>query len=228
MPDTPDIEAAESAEAAQDAVQDDAPSHPWGDDFDAERAWNTIQNLRAREKELEPVAKAFQRLESGEDIDTFKALAEKHGFEIPEDDDVSDALYDDDGDGDDDPVDPRLSKVEKWIEEQEARAAKAAFDEHLERLQTENEIELPKPLQEAIYVQSINSGFGPKATEAAFNAVKEALAERDKRVVESYLESKKAPHVSATGQSATENPDLSDEQTRQRWMIDRVFGGPVS
>ena len=228
MPDTPDIEAAESAEAAQDAVPDNPSENPWGEDFDAPRAWNTVQNLRAREKELEPAAKAFSRLESGEDFDTFKTLAEKYGFEVAEEEPGSDALYDDDDDGDDDPVDPRLSKVEKWIEEQEARAAKAAFDEHLERLQTENELELPKPLQEAIYVQSINNGFGPKATEAAFNAVKEALSERDKRVVESYLESKKAPHVTPAGQSATESIDLHDPKQRQDRMIERLFGGPAT
>lgn len=43
---------APEAGAAQQAGQT-PQTPPWGDDFDPERAWNTIQKLREREKELE-------------------------------------------------------------------------------------------------------------------------------------------------------------------------------
>lgn len=60
-------------EVADGTATPDAPkageTPPWGEDFDAERAWKTIQNLRAKEKriaDLEREAKAREDAEKTE------------------------------------------------------------------------------------------------------------------------------------------------------------------
>jgi hypothetical protein len=54
MSDTPEnnTPAPDAPEAPAAAAQDAKPAPPWGDDFDAEKAWNLITNLRADKEKL--------------------------------------------------------------------------------------------------------------------------------------------------------------------------------
>ena len=47
---------------AEPAVPADAPTPPWGDEaeFDAEKAWNLIQNLRAESKDAKEKVRGFE------------------------------------------------------------------------------------------------------------------------------------------------------------------------
>lgn len=79
MADDPDDLAEEPVETAQEPVEPttaepEAEAHPWGEDFDPERAWNTIQNLRQFEKQ----AKEYERLRS--DPDAIYELARQAGL----------------------------------------------------------------------------------------------------------------------------------------------------
>lgn len=80
-----DDTAVEPVETAQAAVEPTSETPvPWGDDFNAERAWKTITHLRDREKELEKQAKEFERLQS--DPDAFREFVSQRGYELPDED----------------------------------------------------------------------------------------------------------------------------------------------
>jgi hypothetical protein len=56
------------------AAEDGDPNPPWGDDeFDPEKAWKTIQNLRARQGEFEKVAMTEEQQKQ---LDEYNALVE--------------------------------------------------------------------------------------------------------------------------------------------------------
>jgi hypothetical protein len=73
----PDIEKDKSQESAEGAEGQKPASPPWGDDFDAERAWNLIQNLRSEKEtlkgELATEKQKVQAAEAGES-DALKEL----------------------------------------------------------------------------------------------------------------------------------------------------------
>lgn len=56
---------------------------PWGDDFDAERAWKTIQNLRKEEKELKAYKAEQERL-AKEKADAEKTEIERLSDQLAE------------------------------------------------------------------------------------------------------------------------------------------------
>lgn len=61
---TPQEPAQEPAAAPAPDAKTEPP--PWGEDFDPARAWKTIQSLRAREKELAPLAQKAKELEESQ------------------------------------------------------------------------------------------------------------------------------------------------------------------
>jgi hypothetical protein len=63
--------------APEEPKADAAP--PWGDDFDPERAWKTITNLRAREKEL---SQSQVTAEQREALTEYERLAEANKTEL--------------------------------------------------------------------------------------------------------------------------------------------------
>ena len=159
----------ESAEAAQSVEVADGSPPPWGDDFDAARAWQTISHLRGREKELESDAKAWKRFR--EDEDARRETLTELGYSIADDDDED--L--DDEDFDDEPVtqvpkalQKELDELKTWRSQQEQKEARQAFDDHLNSLAQGAEIELSPFERRAILAASIEAGFKPQHTEKAF------------------------------------------------------------
>lgn len=214
--------AAESADATAEpgTPAPDAPP-PWGDDFNAERAWQTISHLRGREKELESEAKLAKALR--EDPDALKEFLAERGYELPDDeDDEPDVEFDDE-----DPIAPLRSEMEtikEYIENQKAERTIDAFAKHLDSLSTEAELSLTDREKQIVFRDALDNGGLTKAnTEKAFKAHIEWLRDRESQMRQGWQETKKttAPAVKS-GQSATQVPDLDNERARQAWMIEQV------
>jgi hypothetical protein len=222
--DDPVIPADEPVEAAQSAPETTDAPPPWGEDFDAARAWQTITHQRRREAELEAVAKEFERLKS--DPDAQKEFISGLGYEVEEDD-----IEDDDESG----VNPdvaalkqQLDDLAQWREQREAEERAAAFNADVDRLAEEADVELDSDDREwiAYRASKAQGGFTPEAVQAAFKALYDRDIARAQRYGERLKNSKKAPVVSPPGVPATPAPtDLDDPQARVKFMLERMQGG---
>ena len=231
-------------ETEQGSVPDASSPPPWGDEFDAQRAWNTINHLRDRERELDTSHKALERLRGGDDLDTFRDLAAAYGFEIPEDEEQGpdEDLFNDVPA--DDPYLPRINEVAQkvdpvieWVQDQQLEQALGAFNKHVnelaEKVSTEdNPFELDDDDRSLLLAASIQGGFNEKATEDAFNKYKARIDARTRaeevaeaEAQEAYKRSKKAPHVTSAGKPGTEVPSLDTHEDRMTWYIDQLRAG---
>lgn len=217
--DTPD-------ETEQGSVPDASSPAPWGDNFDAGRAWNTITHLRDREKELEPSHKAIERLRQGEDLDTFREIAAAHGWTIPEE--VEEEQGQQDFLDEEDPYAPKIGElrseidpIKEWVQEQQVEQALGAFNTHLDKL-AGDDFELDEDDRSFLLAASVQGGFNEKATEAAFTKYKAALERRAQGAQQTYKESKKAPHVTSAGKPGTEVPSLDTHKDRMEFYRGRM------
>lgn len=204
------------SDAAQEAVEpDNAPveSAPWGDDFDPQRAWNTIQNLRNREKELEKAAKEYERLTS--DPEAYYEHGTRQGWvelenDIPEE---PEAVADDD-----DPLHREVQELKSWKQQQEEAASLNAFNADLDKLCAENEVDLTAAQRRLVLVDSLNNGWNPDATKAAFEGLVTDLKSYEQQVIERYRASKKAPSPPRAGKAGEAEFDPTDRSERQARM----------
>ena len=232
-------------ETEQGSVPDASSPPPWGDEFDAQRAWNTINHLRDRERELDSSHKALERLRGGDDLDTFRELAEAYGFELPEGEEEQG--QDEDFFKDvpaDDPYLPRIAEVAQkvdpvieWVQDQQLEQALGAFNKHLDELaqgvSTEDApFELDDDDRSLLLAASIQGGFNEKSTEAAFGKYKARIDARtraeeaaEEKAQEAYKQSKKAPHVTSAGKPGTEVPSLDTHEDRMQWYRDQMAAG---
>lgn len=222
-----------TAPETPEAEVTDAPTipPPWGEDFQPERAWETIQKQRAREAELEPAAKTFKRLDAGEDLDTFKKLAEKYGFELPE---VEEEPDEDEFD-DDDPRDAQLKELterqkahDEWIAEQRQVATVRAFTTDLDEMLAEKGVELDEDDRALIFERSARIGQETKswdrnATAKALDWLLGKYEKREQAAVERLKSSKRAPHVSPGGKPGSgPQPDLTTREGREALFKERL------
>lgn len=214
MSDQSDVPAIEPDEAAQDAAaQEPASEHPWGDDFDAQRAWDTITKLRGFEKQ----AKEFERIQSDEE-----ARAEwlkSQGYEITDDDEEADDPDEEDFEFEDDerPTEVRDPRVDDLL----AERAQTQIRTDLDRFNAESGWELDDDDRRAIEVrarlQGGDKGFGPKELEAAHKWFIDRLERAASAGVERAKKPKpKAPHVTRGGKAATETPGWNDMTWEQQ------------
>jgi hypothetical protein len=219
----PTIPADEPVEAAQSAPETTDAPPPWGEDFDAARAWQTITHQRRREAELEAVAREFERLKS--DPDAQKEFISGLGYEVEEDD------IEDDEPGTNPDVaalKQQLDDLAQWREQREAEERAAAFNADVDRLAEEADVELDSDDREwiAYRASKAQGGFTPEAVQAAFKALYDRDIARAQRYGERLKNSKKAPVVSPPGVPATPAPtDLDDPQARVKFMLERMQGG---
>lgn len=217
------VEETPSPEAAETTAEE---SPPWGDDFDASRAWNTIQTLRGEVKESKQTAQEAKELRDAISIaqdpnhpqhrEALEYLEFPYELEDDEDFDLED---------DSDPNAERLSAVEQQLQSQQEAENLREFNAHLGDLAENAEIELSQRDQNYLLNASVEGGFTPEATEQAFKDWFEERKNHDKQVVERYLKTKQAPHVSKVGSSATELPDLDDRQKRIAHMTEQYLMG---
>lgn len=143
-------------------------------------------------------------------------ILQEYGFSFGDDEpDLTD------NDEDDAPVDPRVAAHEEWIQKQQQEAVMREFNSHLDRLAGSPDV-LDDFDRQALLQESIANGFNEAATEAAFERWQQREKEREKRVVENYLKSKRTHHVSPGGTGATEVPNLDDGPTRRKWLEEQV------
>lgn len=220
----------ETTEEPTTTTEETQGSPPWGEDFDPSRAWNTIQTLRDEVKEFKQgsqereqarqEAQAWQILAASEDDDQIQAAADFLGVELESD-------HTDEGEFED-PYEPRLSRLEQQQQQQLEQENMRAFNSHVDELAKGSDVKLSQRDRNILLSASHEYGFNPDATEQAF---KEFLDERkayDKAVIDGYVQSKNAPHVSSVGgPQSTEDvlPDDATPQERQRWMTERYQMG---
>jgi hypothetical protein len=210
----------EITDAAQDAVEPDtAPdtettneAPPWGEDFDAQRAWNTIQNLRTREKELEKAAKEYERLTS--DPDAYYEHGTRQGWVELDDDPEQEP----EAESTDDPTARDVAELKAWKEQQDQERALNAFNSDLDRLAGDAEVELTPAQRKLIMVESLNNGWNQEATQKAFESLKSDLDAYEQRVIERYRNSKKAPSPPRAGKQGEAEFDPTDRDERQKRM----------
>ena len=178
-------QAAESAEIAQSAVESEGPPPPWGDDFNPERAWQTITHLRGREKELESEAKTWKQFREDEEFRR-QQLAEL-GYEFEEEQEDEDDDYEEE---ESKPLqDPRVDQIL-------AERAQERYERDLSRFKGDRE--LSQQAKDWIGYTTSRTGNSPEALEKAVNAwfeYEDGLRETVKR------ERPKPPTPPATPQS---------------------------
>lgn len=211
-------QAAESAEAAQSAVEPEAPSAPapWGDDFNPDRAWQTITHLRGREKELEQQAKQYERLRS--DPDAQRQFLADLGYEVDEDTGVDDEVEDPD-----DPIQPltqKLSELEAWKAQQEHQASLDAFNKDIAGFAAEAKVELTEDDKFLLLQKTFQTGGNPAAARKAFDAHVELIKARDKAIIDRYLKSKSdgVPSAPQPGKAGRAEFDPTDRKARKARM----------
>lgn len=222
-----DITAEGTADTAQGAEGTEGSPPPWGEDFNPERAWKTITHLRGRENELEKQAKQFERLSSGEGEDLFRELGSQYGYEFEEADEDDGEDYEDF----DDPYEGRMSQYERDIAElkdqlsrQEVDRTVAAFEDQVDKLSTNAEVELSDRERLLIGQTAVNGpgGLTKESVEKAFKEHVEWLEGLSQNAVKKYAKTKRAPHVSPVGKEATNAPNLDNERERIAYMAERL------
>lgn len=224
----------EATADAQGAVQAETSSPPWGEDFDADRAWRSIQAGRETEKELKERLRAEQSAWDDEDA-VYKRISEKfpHWLE----DGTQDSVDDDDEFEDDDPRDQELKELrerqaahDEWIAEQKNQAQMRAYHADVDEVQTAKEVVFDEDDRVLIAQKAASytdgQGFGKKELEKAVDW----LIARDERIAQTRLEqvksSKRAPHVSAAGKAGTgPQPDMDTLEGRKAFYDAKMAGG---
>ena len=209
---------AESTEAVQETeAADDTP--PWGDDFQPERAWQTITNLRGREKELEPDAKAWKRFREDEEFRN-QFLRDELGFEIvdQEDTDEEDEDYGEDDQG----RDPRVDSLLEWQRQQQAEKEAERFNQDFKEFVGDRE--LSERAERAIRLEAGAGRMSPKDLKEAIDGWVAYEDQLRAEARDGYRQSKKAAHVSRSGKAATSTPNWSEMSRDQQAeaMADRL------
>jgi hypothetical protein len=219
MSDEPVVPAVEPEEAADTAVEPTSP--PWGDDFDAQRAWDTIQKLRPFEKQ----AREFERIKTDEEARA--AFIKELGYEFADDDEPDvpeEELFEDD-----DPVAPlnkKLTELEQWKQQQEAKETANQIRQDLDAIHGDSDWELDDKARRWIVHEASQDpkGFDRAALERAHKDLIDQWEQIAARGVERAKKPKpKAPHITAAGKPATGTKSITDmtpEEHRQ-WARER-------
>ncbi len=211
----PEVEAAETA-----PTNTPSPTGPDGQPWDPDRAMQTISKLR----EFETPAKAYERLSSGEDSDTFRKLAETYGFELPDEEE-------DDTSGWVDPTAQELAALrkevadqQKWREEIQVERQVEAFQKDLSNLSAEKGISLSERQTKFILAAAVNDpkGLSPASTKAAFNDLVEELEAYEQGLISKHGIKPKASRKPITGEAASLNPDLNTRADIVKFMQQRM------
>jgi len=210
----------------EQAPETSAPlTGPDGQPWDPDRAMSTIKSLRERESELEPQAKQYERLSSGEDQDAFRELAEKYGFQIEDQED-------DDSDEWVDPSEQKFTEYEKKLaaleqaEEQRQLDAQAQhFRSTVDSLAKENELDLQDYHVTGILQNVINRGdLTDKNIKAAFFDIAKAIEAERQAIIDGYTKSKKAPRGPLKGEAASEVPELKSTEDIVKHVQSQIGG----
>lgn len=209
--DTPAAEAApgQGTPAAEEAVQVD-----WEKRFkDLQPELTKAQQENAR---LRAVEEGLRSPDRAADV------LRQYGYEFGEDDEVSDQ-EDEEPDGF---RDPRLDTL---LQEREQERAQREQEEGWRRFNADlDEVAKGKNISDRdrllIFTETVQAGGTPEALQKAYGDFTAERDAYDKAVIERYLESKRAPHVSPGGTGATEEvlPLDATHDQRVAYMAQRM------
>jgi hypothetical protein len=213
-----DLDPAEP-EVTTDPVVETAP---FEGEFDAARARRTIDNLRAREKELETQAREYQRLTS--DPSAFTEFGAQQGWvELPEVEEPEYTNY-----APEPAPDPRIDELVAWRDEQNALSVKAAFDRDLDALASKAGLEVDDDDRMSLLVKAVNlssGNLGPDQTAEVFEAFA-AKREAERRAwIESYTKTKQAPAPPVDGPQGEPRFDTSgmNEAQARKARLEKIM-----
>ncbi len=190
----------------------DAGTPPWGDDFDASRAWNTIQTLREESKtakgqlsEAKQAQELLSQLQSDPDLQAH--LVREWGYDVDDEGDYQDGQEPD--------PDDRLAHLEQTVQSdiegrQQAELTNAVAT-HLEGLLGDAQVtdrEFNALLTDAL--QNPDKG----RTEELVQAFQQERQQFEKSAIEKYLASKKGPRLPPEGFQGSDKIDFSNEDQR--------------
>lgn len=201
-------------EAAQDAVEPtSAESVPWSEEeYDRERAYNTIQNLRRRETDLEKEAKQFERLQT--DPDAFREFVSQRGYELPDEDtDPADLATEDD------PIaairgEIAALKAERAAEQLQARTFETAARE-LKDIQKDAGRELTREEIETLSELARPDNEGVLHIKPVWDAMQKLVPQ----------EPRKPARPPSNGSQGTEKFDIRDPEQRLKRMTAIIEAG---
>lgn len=210
-----------AAEAAQGAVepQVEAPATErpvmpdgWTGEFDPHRAKATIDRLREFERQVNNL---------GSDPDAAaRFMAERHGWELADDEPVYDAP---DDEGFDDPHASEIAELKAWKESQEQQQTEAAIASHVGELTAESDLSLEE--KQWLFEQAKAPGFTEKRTEQLVSQYLARAKAREEAAIERYLESKRAPAPPQEGKAGEPKPDPWDSDARAARIAARITAG---
>lgn len=212
VPDTPDAE--EQAPTADD-TQHSSP--PWGEDFDAERAWSTIQTQRQAEKDLKAQVAEYEQLLGNPD-----ALLNQLGYETVADEDEQ--QFDPGYQEQEDPlaeIRGQVDQIQGTLAQQQAQEIHREMGDHIDSLLTESDLKLTKKQKAAIAAEAWNDGDpSPAHTAQVVKDWADDLAAYRDEAVSGYRKSKRAPRAAPQGQPGSKQVDFSNEEERQRMFAE--------
>jgi hypothetical protein len=201
---------------AQGAVQAETSSPPWGDDFDASRAWKSIQAGRETEKELKERLRAAEAAWDDEE-QAFERVREKFPHWLETDDDSDDDFEDEDA-TDDQPSLKELEELKAWRAQIDSERASNQYERDLGSLLGDRELsEQGRQVVDALCAQGGNHKKAlEQAVENWFAISGESTPKSKKK--------QRAPHVVTGGTETTGTPDYSDMTREQidQAMVDRM------
>lgn len=179
---------------------------------------------RALEREREERRSAKEELRRiREDEDARRELLAEWGFEIADDEAEPESEYDD-FEEDESEIPLTKREFQEYQEQQSRLSMWSQWESHVTDLAKENGVTLSERDRHWLASQSQGQKQFPKGPDATEKAFKELLSEKEaerQAAIEYYKESKKAPHVSQVGKSATKVPDLDDDEQRVQWMAEQ-------
>jgi hypothetical protein len=174
----------------------------------------TTQELR----EMQERQELYDLMVTSDDPDTQRQAAEALGYEFPEEEpqEWDDPL---------EPLNERLGRIEESLSDRQEREQNAenavyvrqVFDEKLD------EMGIDKEDQDWVLAYAINALPMTEDGWPDFDQAYEAFVARENARQKKWSQTKRAPHISPTGQPGTEVPDLDDPQQRRDFIVRRMM-----
>lgn len=212
------VEQPEPTEPTAETSQGEQP--PWGDDFDAQRAWSTIQNLRGREKELEQAAKEYERLTS--DPTAYVDFGTQRGYIdiAPDDQPAVDEFADPQ-----ELVAARLEALEQRFQQQGQEAQQAQQIAQIEQ-HVETQLTALDGLDESDREWIVNTAVAMPPTADGMPDIKgahEKFTAWETARQQKWAKSKRAPHIGQVGTAGTQAlPEDAGHNERVAYAMERL------
>lgn len=204
---TPDEEVEPSAIEQEGTSPSESPEEPQ----DA----GALKRALEREREERKAAKEELR-RIREDEDARRELLAEWGYEVADDEPEDEDEFDDEPDE----VRKELSELKQWQQAREQERRVALFEADLKEFAGERQVS--DHARDWIAYHTARNGDNRKALEKAVGQWFEFEDSLRASGREDFRQSKKAPHQTSSGKSATKVPDLDDDEQRVAWMTQRA------